>query len=453
MIWKERDGARVHKRYDKAKTPYERILASPSIAEESKARLRGIFPNLDPVLLLQEMERLQNDLWDTAVGREQTEQIQDNVVSVKHEPEGKISEPCNVDETVYPAVPTRRRKKHERKKKQKSGKQMLPETTIGQELPAELKEVRNGKGEGAPSFAELLESFFSKHLMKHSPNTISSYRDTFRLLLQFIQRYLGKEPSQLELREIDAPLINAFLEDMEKERSISSRSRNLRLAAIRSFCGYAALEVPISVAQVQGVLAIPIKEYPRPVINFLTRSEVEALLAQPEQRTWRGRRDHALLLVAVETGLLVSEITGLQRQDIELGTEPHVRITGKGRKQRCTPLSNETAAALKAWTAEPARRDSKMLFPNAQGGCLSSSGVQYILGKHVAAASEACPSLKDKRVTPNLLRHTRALELLQAGMDRANIALWLGLESVESTKLYIHANLALKKSLTKRLLS
>src|SRR5262249_49889632 len=192
-----------------------------------------------------------------------------------------------------------------------------------------------------PSLAALLENFFTQHLMKQraarSP-TISSYRDTFRLLLQFAQKRLGKPPSRLALEEIDAPLIVAFLDEMEKSRGISPRSRNLRLTAIRSFFHYAALEAPAQSAQIQRVLAIPGKRYTRQSIHSLTRSEVDALLGAPDQSTWSGRRDHALLLVAVQTGLRLSELTGLQRQDLTLETGAHIRVVGKGRKERCVPL-------------------------------------------------------------------------------------------------------------------
>ncbi len=178
------------------------------------------------------------------------------------------------------------------------------------------------------------------------------------------------------------------------------------------------------------------------LVNFLTRTEVEALLDAPSQRTWSGRRDHALILLAVQTGLRLSEITGLERQDLVLGTGAHLRVIGKGRKERCIPLTKQMVAVLKAWLLEPAKGDARTLFPNARGTRLSADGVQYILSKHIATACEACSSLKSKRVTPHVLRHTTAMELLQAGVDRAMIALWLGHESVETTQMYLHANFA-----------
>jgi len=195
------------------------------------------------------------------------------------------------------------------------------------------------------------------------------------------------------------------------------------------------------------VLAIPGKRHTRALVHFLTRLEVDALLAAPDQRTWSGRRDHAFLLTAVQTGLRLSELTGLQQPDVTLGTGAHLRVVGKGRKERCTPLSKQTVAVLHAWLREPARGDTHTLFPNARGGRLSADGVQYIVAKHTAVAGQTCPSLQQKRVTPHVLRHTTAMELLQAGVDRAVIALWLGHESVETTQIYLQANLALKEEI------
>ena len=265
-----------------------------------------------------------------------------------------------------------------------------------------------------PSLAILLERFFTQRLMQQrqaSPHTISSYRDTFRLLLVFTQQRLRKPPSRLALTDIDAPLIVAFLAEMEPSRGIAPRSRNLRLTAIRSFFQYAAFEAPAQSAQIQRVLAIPGKRYTRAVVSFLTRPEVDALLATPDQRTWSGRRDHAFLLTAVQTGLRLSELTGLQQQDVTLGTGAHLRVVGKGRKERCTPLSKQTVAVLQAWLREPARGDTHTLFPNARGGRLSADGVQYILAQHTAVACQTCPSLQQKRVTPHVLRHPMAMEL------------------------------------------
>ncbi|MGH8676839.1 MAG: site-specific integrase [Burkholderiales bacterium] len=300
----------------------------------------------------------------------------------------------------------------------------------------------------AASLPALLESFFTRRLMQQrcaSPHTIGSYRDTFRLLLRFAQARIGRAPSELAFEQIDAPLIAAFLDDLEQSRRIGARSRNLRLTAIRSFFRYAAFEAPACSAQIQRVLAIPNQRFTRAQIGFLTRAEVQALLAAPDQHTWSGRRDHALLLVAVQTGLRLSELTGAQRNAVILGAGAHIRVLGKGRKERATPLTQQTAAVLRAWLREIPDGDDATVFPSARGDRMSGDGVQYLLAKHAATACKRCPSLLHKRVTPHVLRHTTAMELLQAGVDRAVIALWLGHESVETTQIYLDANLALKE--------
>jgi site-specific recombinase XerD len=228
---------------------------------------------------------------------------------------------------------------------------------------------------------------------------------------------------------------------------MAPRRRHLRLTAIRSFFQYAACEAPAQSAQIQRVLALPGKRYTRAVVSCLTRPEVDARLATPDQRTWAGRREHAVLLTAVQTGWRWSELTGLQQQDVTLGTGAHLRVVGKGRKERCTPLSKQTVAVLQAWLREPARGDTHTLFPNARGGRRSADGVQYILAKHTAVACQTCPSLQQKRVTPHVLRHTMAMELLQAGVDLAVIALWLGHASVETTQISLQANRALQEEI------
>jgi len=303
------------------------------------------------------------------------------------------------------------------------------------------------------SLAPLLERFFTQRLMEErrvSPHTICSYRDTFRLFLRFTQQRRHKPPSALTFEEFDAPLVTAFLDHLEKQRGVSVRSRNLRLTAIHSFFRYVAFELPAHSAQIQRVLAIPSKRFTRALVRFLTRPEVDALLAAPDRRTWFGRRDHAFILMAIQTGLRLSEITAVTRDDLLLDAGAHVRVVGKGRKERCTPLAKPTVAVLKAWLREPLQGDSRLLFPNAKGGRLTVHGVKYLLNKHAATAARACPSLKGKRVTVHLLRHTMALEMLQAGVDRAVIALWLGHESVETTQIYLEATLAMKEqALTK----
>jgi site-specific recombinase XerD len=302
----------------------------------------------------------------------------------------------------------------------------------------------------APSFAGLLQGYFTQRLMQQrqaSPHTIASYRDAFRLMLRFAQGRLRKAPSALSLEDIDAPLILAFLDELESTRRITTRTRNLRLTAIHSFFRYVAFEAPTHAAQIQRVLAIPMKRFTRTLVPFLSRREVDALLAAPDQRAWSGRRDHALMLLAVQTGLRLSELTGLRPDDVQLGSGAHVRVIGKGRKERCTPLSKNTRAVLSAWMREPPRAPDQPLFPNARGGRLSAHGVHYVLSKHVDAAAKTCPSLRTKRVSPHVLRHTTAMDLLQEGVEQRALALWLGHESVETTQMYLDANLELKQEI------
>jgi site-specific recombinase XerD len=220
----------------------------------------------------------------------------------------------------------------------------------------------------------------------------------------------------------------------------------VRLTAIRSFFRYAAYEEPSQSVHIQRVLAIQNKRQARPMINFLVREEIEALLAAPDQRIWNGRRDHALLRLAVQTGLRLSEVTSLDRQAVVLGTGAHVQCHGKGRKTRCTPLTKQTVGVLKVWLKEPARGTTNVLFPTVRGGQLSSDAVQDLLAKYVVIAQRQRPTLKKKRVTFHSLRHTSAMELLAAGVDTSVIALWLGHENVETTQIYLHAHLALKEA-------
>jgi site-specific recombinase XerD len=304
-----------------------------------------------------------------------------------------------------------------------------------------------------PSFATLLEKFFIQRLMHQrqaSVHTIASYRDTFRLLLEFVQQRRHKAPSTLALEGIDAPLVMDFLDEQEQVRGVTARTRNLRLTAVHSFFRYAAFEMPSHAAHIQRVLAIPAKRFSRALVPFLSRQEVDALLAVPDQHTWSGRRDHALLLLAVQTGLRLSELTGLRREDLHIGAGAHVRVFGKGRKERCTPLSKNTRAVLAAWVREPPRAANQPLFPNARGGRLSAHGMHYLLRKYVVAAADRCPSLKNKRVSPHVLRHTTAMDLLQEGVEPSVIALWLGHESVDTTQVYLDANLTLKQEVLDR---
>jgi integrase/recombinase XerD len=246
----------------------------------------------------------------------------------------------------------------------------------------------------SPDFPALLQSFFTQRLIaqrKASPHTIASYRDTFRLLLRFAQKRLHMSPSQLAMEDLNPPFLMAFLHDLENHRANGARSRNLRLTAIRSFFRYAALEIPQHSALIQRVLAIPNKRQPRPLVDFLTRPEIRALLAAPNRNTWLGRRDHGLLLTAVQTGLRLSEITTLRQSDIALRSGAHVRCQGKGRKERCTPLAKPTVSVLATWIKEQGKEDSKILFPSARGGALSSDSVQYLVTKYAAAARKNCP--------------------------------------------------------------
>ncbi len=298
------------------------------------------------------------------------------------------------------------------------------------------------------SLAPLLEAFFTDRLCKQmqaSPNTISSYRDTFRLLLRFAQERIKKAPSQLLLADLDAPLIGEFLEYLETERRNCARARNTRLAAVHSFFRYVSVQEPAHAALIQRVLAIPQKRFSRNVVNFLNRSEIVALLAAPDCGTWIGRRDHLLLLFAIQTGLRVSELVGLRYDDLVLDTSPHIRCRGKGRKERCTPLTSQTVKALRAWRKEQQSSGADVLFPSRRGGMLSRDAVERVVAKHVATAGGDCPSINAKTVSPHVLRHTTAVQLLQAGVDRSTIALWLGHESVSTTEMYLDADLSMKE--------
>lgn len=295
----------------------------------------------------------------------------------------------------------------------------------------------------------LIERWFTDRLMRHrgaSANTIASYRDTFRLLFAFAQERLRRPPSKLNLADLDAPFICAFLENLEAHRSATARTRNLRLTAIRSFFRYASYEAPAYSAHIQRVLAIPTKRCDKRQLHFLTRTEIDAILSCPDQSTWIGRRDYTLLLLAVQTGLRLSELVGLDRNAVTLGRSAHVRCIGKGRKERCTPLTKTAQHTLGAWLKEPRRRGATALFPNIHGGQLSTDGVQALLNKYVVQAHSNCVSLRSKRISPHVLRHTAAMELLQAGVDCSVIALWLGHESIETTQTYLHAHIELKEA-------
>ncbi len=299
------------------------------------------------------------------------------------------------------------------------------------------------------SFAPLVERFFTQRLITHrqaSPHTIASYRDTFRLFLHFLRRRTQKSPSDLTFADIRVDLVESFLTDLQQSRGIGARSRNLRLSALRSFFRYALYYEPMHAGRIQQILAIPAKRYDRTIVGFLTRPEMEALLAAPDIATWNGRRDHALLLVAFQTGMRVSEITALRRHDVVLETGAHIRCLGKGRKERCTPLTAKTVRELKAWIRVPAPRQCEFLFSTVHGERMSADAVQYLFAKYTEIARRTCTTLRTKRVSPHVARHTAAMELLQAGVELSVIALWLGHESIETTQKYLDAHIALKEA-------
>lgn len=296
--------------------------------------------------------------------------------------------------------------------------------------------------------APTLQKFFTDRLLlqrQASPATIAAYRDTYRMLLGFISNRRKLAPATLDFADLDAPTIAAFLTHLETERHNSTRSRNARLAAIHSLFRFAALEHPEHADLIARVLAIPQKRFERTILTFLTKEEIEAILAVPDRDTWIGRRDHALLTVAVQTGLRVAELTSLCRQDLTLTTGPHVRCRGKGRKQRATPLTAGTVTTLREWMkAHDAQPDSP-LFPTRHGTPLSTDAVERLVKKYATAAATRCPSLATRRVTPHTLRHSAAMFLREAGVDISVIALWLGHESITSTQIYMHADLAVKQ--------
>jgi site-specific recombinase XerD len=296
--------------------------------------------------------------------------------------------------------------------------------------------------------APTLQKFFTDRLLTQrqaSPATIAAYRDTFRLLLVFVADRNHTAPVDLDIIDLDASTIAAFLSHLETERHNSIRTRNARLAAIRSLFRFAAFEHPEHAEVISRVLSIPQKRYDRAIVSFLIKSEVEAILTAPDRDTWIGRRDHALLTLAVQTGLRVSELTRLRRSDVTLTTGPNVRCQGKGRKQRCTPLTSHTVATLREWLRAQHGEPDSPLFPTRHGTALTTDAVEWLVTKYAAAATSRCPSLATRRVTPHTLRHSAAMFLREAGVDISVIALWLGHESIASTQIYLHADLAVKE--------
>ena len=296
--------------------------------------------------------------------------------------------------------------------------------------------------------APVLQGFFTDKLLRQrqaSPNTIAAYRDTCKLLLDFASRQARKQPCQLDIADLDAPLITAFLQHLETGRASTVTTRNARLAAIRSLFRYAALRAPEHAALISRVLAIPPKRCDRAIVSFLTAEETDALLAAPDRATWLGRRDHALLLLAVQTGLRVSELTGLTSSDAHLGAGAHVRCHGKGRKDRATPLTRQTVQVLRTWLAERGGEPGQPLFPTRAGRALSRDTVQRLVAKHASTAEATCPAIAGKNVTPHTLRHSAAMALLHAGVDTSVIALWMGHEDPASTQPYLHADMRIKE--------
>jgi integrase/recombinase XerD len=305
----------------------------------------------------------------------------------------------------------------------------------------------------APRFAALVQDFFCQRLLQQqdaSARTVAAYRDTFRLLLGSLRQQRRKQPTALALADLDAPTVAALLDHLEKERHNSIRTRNVRLAAIRSFLKYAGLRDPSALPLIQRVLAIPLKRFTRPALSFLSRDEVTATLEVPDAATWSGRRDRVLFTLLYNTGARVSEVIALRRADVALPPSRHVQVTGKGRKQRVIPLWESTAQRRGEWMAQIGAGPEACLFPNREGRPLSRSGVGKRLRRAVRAAAGRCPTLQGRRISPHTFRHTTAMHLLQSGVDISVIALWLGHESPETTHHYIEANLAMKdKALSK----
>jgi integrase/recombinase XerD len=302
--------------------------------------------------------------------------------------------------------------------------------------------------------APTLQAFFTERMITQrdsSPQTIAAYRDTFRLLLRFAAERTGKQPCELDIDDLDTALIGAFLNHLEAERGNSASTRNARLAAIHSLYKYAALRHPEHLDTIGRVIAIPFKRHQRHGLCYLNLDEVKALLAAPDTSTWLGRRDHALLLLAVLTGVRVTELVTLKIGDVHLGTGAHIKIEGKGRKRRATTLTAETVTVLRQWLKERQGQPPNPLFPTRQGQPLTRSGVRQLLSKHITTAAASCPSLKDKPVSPHTLRHTNAMLLRAGKTDIATIALWLGHESIKTTYTYQHADPALKEQAIARI--
>jgi len=301
--------------------------------------------------------------------------------------------------------------------------------------------------------APTLQSWFTQRLVgqrQASPHTVIAYRDTFRLLFVYLADTTGKSPAQLDFDDLDAAAIGGFLTHLERDRGVSPATRNARLAALRSFFGFASFSHPEHAATIARVLAIPAKRTSRPLVTFLTRDEIDALLAAPDRNCWTGRRDHALLAVAVQTGLRVSELAALRCSDVYTGRGAHVRVTGKGRKERVTPLTRQTVTIVTAWLAERREPSDAPIFPGPSGHQLGRDAIRKLVVKHVRTAAASCPSLATKQVGIHTLRHSCAMNLLQSGVDLATIALWLGHEGLRTVQHYLHADLTIKEQALER---
>jgi len=298
------------------------------------------------------------------------------------------------------------------------------------------------------ALAPTLEAFFTERLIHQrqaSPNTIAAYRDAWRLLLGYVQQRTGKQPYQLDLADFDGGLISDFLGHLETERHNSVRTRNARLAAIRCLFRFAALRHPEHAALIARVLAIPTKRCDRAVVSYLNEDESDALVASPDTNTWCGRRDRTLLAVALQTGLRVSELTGVRNCDVDLGSGAHMRCRGKGRKARATPLRSDVVAALRAWMKERQGAPEDPLFPTRAGPALTRDAVAALVERHAAKAAQRQPSLTTKKITPHVLRHSCAMSLLHRGVDRSVIAMWLGHEQLDTVSIYTHADMTIKE--------
>jgi len=301
----------------------------------------------------------------------------------------------------------------------------------------------------AMTLSALVQKFFTDKLytqMEASPHTITGYRDTFRLLLKFAGEKMGKVPTKLSIADLDAELIGLFLDDIETTRKNAARSRNTRLAAIRSFFRFVAIHEPAYMLHCQKILSMPSKRYVKRNVEFLDAQEMQALLNAPDCSTWIGRRDHAILTIALQTGLRASELVNLKCCDVVLEIGAHVRCVGKGRKLRATPLGSETVAAMKNWIKERSGTDQDPLFPTMRGDKMSRDALEHVVKRHTITAAKSCASLIGKRISPHVLRHSTAMNLLHHGIDQAVIALWLGHESIETTQMYIHADMMLKEN-------